>query len=280
MSFEAQIRGNNSGRSWETSKTTMNVPIEDFTDNDTLLERTTQTIQKISKNTNQIKVLIDKIGTPKDSLEKRHEMHELIEGTRQLAHDATEQIKHLETKGNSFENKAKKVQQQKLMEDLKRCLKQFQDSVKYSGQKEQAFPVPSKTQTQTTNPQFIDDDNIVPLDQEEENRKRLALENEQEYTTSIIREREQGIKEIEKTVKEVNEIFVDLSNLVVEQGEMIDNIESNVESSVVDTSKGVEELSQASKYQKSTRSKMCILALILVVVAGVSVLIIYFLYKK
>lgn len=124
----------------------------------------------------------------------------------------------------------------------------------------------------------------------------MALQNELEYNEAIIRDREEGIKEIEKTVKEVNEIFIDLSNLVVEQGEMIgrnfegnshlnpvcplDNIESNVEASVVDTSKGTEELVTASKYQKKARTKMCLLALILIVVAAAAVLVIYFFFKQ
>lgn len=59
-----------------------------------------------------------------------------------------------------------------------------------------------------------------------------------------------------------------------------DNIESNVETSVDQTSKGVEELRAASKYQRSARTKMCILALILVIIAGVAVVTIYFLIPK
>lgn len=42
-----------------------------------------------------------------------------------------------------------------------------------------------------------------------------------DYHDTLIREREQGIKDIERTVQEVNEIFIDLSNLVSEQGSMI-----------------------------------------------------------
>jgi t-SNARE complex subunit (syntaxin) len=47
------------------------------------------------------------------------------------------------------------------------------------------------------------------------------MKSEIEFSNAIIQDREQGIKEIEKALTEVNEIFIDLSNLVVEQGAMI-----------------------------------------------------------
>jgi t-SNARE complex subunit (syntaxin) len=292
MSFEAHLRGDTSAPSlggrvqgaWGSNKATNSVPIEDFTGNEgNIVERATQIIQKISKNTTQIKQIAERIGTPKDNLEKRQQMHQLIEETRHLAHDASELIKHFETRGNLFEEKAKRVQQQKLLKDLKQWLAQFQETVKFSGQREKAYPLQQRASQQPSNStdfQLIGEEDHNPFQREEEERKHLAVQNELEYNEAIIRDREEGIKEIEKTVKEVNEIFIDLSNLVVEQGEMIDNIESNVEASVVDTSKGTEELVTASKYQKKARTKMCLLALILIVVAAAAVLVIYFFFKQ
>jgi len=78
----------------------------------------------------------------------------------------------------------------------------------------------------------------------------------------------------------VNEIFRDLSHLVQEQGVMIDNIESNIEESVVKTTDGVEELRKANEYQKSSRNKMCCLALIILIVAAIIVLVVYFVIIK
>lgn len=105
------------------------------------------------------------------------------------------------------------------------------------------------------------------------------MKSEVDFSNAIIQDREHGIKEIEKALTEVNEIFIDLSNLVVEQGAMIgtviivlcgliitDNIESNVEAADDYTSKGYEEVKKASEYQKSSRNKMCCLLLIIVIV--------------
>jgi len=116
----------------------------------------------------------------------------------------------------------------------------------------------------------------------ESSRKQqlLQIENEREFNDALIHDREMGIKQIESAVSEVNEIFTDLANLVHEQGFMIDNIESNIESTAVQTQDGVVQLQKASQHQKSARSKMCILAIILVVIAAVLTLILVVTLKK
>jgi syntaxin 7 len=85
------------------------------------------------------------------------------------------------------------------------------------------------------------------------------LDDEIEYNEAIIAEREQSIVDIEHKIHEVNEIFRDLSTLVVEQQGFVDNIEANIESAATRTGDAVGELQSASKYQQSSRTKMCCL---------------------
>ena len=56
---------------------------------------------------------------------------------------------------------------------------------------------------------------------------------------------------------------------------LLDSIESSVESSVVATEKGVVELRKASTYQRSARTKLCVLLIILLVIAAVIGIIIW-----
>jgi len=60
---------------------------------------------------------------------------------------------------------------------------------------------------------------------------------------------------------------------VNEQGEMIDNIENNISQTVVRTDQANQELTKASKYQKSARNKMCCLLLIILIVAAILTII-------
>ena len=119
-----------------------------------------------------------------------------------------------------------------------------------------------------------------------------------DYSSSLIEEREQGIKEIESTMwvvssqnlsvfffcifcvyfqtarrLEVNEIYRDLSTLVVEQGTILDRIDHNMEQTVVVTKKGIEELETAEKYQKSAQPIKCMLVLMVLIVVMTIVIV-------
>ncbi|RXH70936.1 hypothetical protein DVH24_015558 [Malus domestica] len=101
----------------------------------------------------------------------------------------------------------------------------------------------------------------------------LLLDNEIAFNEAIIEEREQGIQEIQQQIGEVNEIFKDLAILVHEQGTMIDDIGSNIESAHAATGQAKSHLVKASKTQRSNSSLTCLLLVIfgivlLIVIVG------------
>ena len=97
---------------------------------------------------------------------------------------------------------------------------------------------------------------------------------------ALLQEREERIRQLESDILDVNEIFRDLGALVHEQGDVIDTIEANVEQTHGNVEAGNEQLVSASRYQRKARKKMCILAVVLVVIAGVLALIIYLSVKN
>jgi len=243
----------------------------------------TKNIASISSNVSQLERLSKLIGTTKDSAEIRQQIAHLIDSTRTLAKEAADDLKNINPDSGGWDDRNKKrIVQQKLMKELQAFLQKFQELTKFTAKQERAFPAPAPKRQQqeplipglgSSRAEFSI--NISPEDQEKQQReieaqnKQFQMQNEMEFTTAIIQDREKGIKEIEKTVQEVNEIFIDLSNLVVEQGQMIDNIESNIESGLNHTTQGYAEVKKASEYQKSSRNKMCCLALILMIVLAV-----------
>merc|ERR1712166_603168 len=100
------------------------------------------------------------------------------------------------------------------------------------------------------------------------------MDNQIDYSSSIIADREEAIKEIEGTMTEVNEIYRDLSTLVVEQGSQLDNIEANMSSADSSVVSGTEQLGTASRYQKKSRNKLCCMLILVSVVAAVIVIIV------
>lgn len=89
-----------------------------------------------------------------------------------------------------------------------------------------------------------------------------------------IQERNRDIHRLEASIAELRQLFLDMAVLVESQGELLDQIEYTVSQSVNYTSKAVEELRSAGKYQRSYRKKVCcmiviMLALLIIIVVPV-----------
>lgn len=75
---------------------------------------------------------------------------------------------------------------------------------------------------------------------------------------------------LEKGITEIHDMFIDLSNMVMEQGESVDRIGRGVEEAAGQVEAGRQQLQEARKKQKSARRKKFILAAI---IAGVSLIV-------
>ncbi len=106
--------------------------------------------------------------------------------------------------------------------------------------------------------------------QQEQQRRQQMLVQE-EYDIEQLQERERSIRQLEvglirinllknvnklclrfqSDILDVNTIFKDLATLVHDQGEIVDSIEANVESTHVRVQEGTEQLRQAETYKVS-----------------------------
>merc|ERR1712066_663915 len=101
--------------------------------------------------------------------------------------------------------------------------------------------------------------------QEDVQRKQQMLMQE-EYDIEQLQERQRAINQLESDILDVNTIFKDLATLVHDQGEMIDSIEANVESTHVRVQEGTEQLRQAETYSNLARKKKFILGSIVLII--------------
>lgn len=100
-----------------------------------------------------------------------------------------------------------------------------------------------------------------------------------EQDLELIKERETAIRQLEADILDVNQIFKDLAMMIHDQGDLIDSIEANVESSEVHVERATDQLQRAAYYQKKSRKKMCILVLVLSVILTVLGVVIWFASK-
>lgn len=89
---------------------------------------------------------------------------------------------------------------------------------------------------------------------------------------AYIENRHRDILKLEQSIKELHQLFVDMAILVEAQGELIDQIEHNVNQSVAYVKKARDNIRVANKYQRKSRKKMCIIIVLLIIIVGALVL--------
>ncbi|KAG2717069.1 hypothetical protein I3843_03G156700 [Carya illinoinensis] len=90
-------------------------------------------------------------------------------------------------------------------------------------------------------------------------------------TVEEIQERHDAVKEIEKKLLDLHQVYLDMAVLVEAQGEILDNIETQVTNAVEHVQRGTTVLQSAKKLQKNSRKWMCIAIIILLIIVAVIV---------
>lgn len=114
-----------------------------------------------------------------------------------------------------------------------------------------------------------DIDNYFVNSRQVTHQQLLVLEEE---NTRFAQEREQEINAIVKSIVDLNVIFKDLSQMVADQGTILDRIDYNIEQTHVQVQEGYKQLQKADAYQRKNR-KMCAI----IVLASVTILLFFIL---
>lgn len=93
-------------------------------------------------------------------------------------------------------------------------------------------------------------------------------------TVQEIQERHSAVKDLERQLLGLHQIFLDMAVLVEAQGELLDNIETQVAKANEYVNQGNKALTSAKALQKSTRKWMCCVLFICVAIVLVVVLVI------
>ncbi|XP_042442259.1 syntaxin-132-like isoform X1 [Zingiber officinale] len=87
-------------------------------------------------------------------------------------------------------------------------------------------------------------------------------------TIEEIQERHDAVKEIEKKLLDLHQVFMDMAVLVEAQGEILDNIESQVSNAMNHVQSGTDALRIAKNLSKKSRKCMIIVIIIFILVAA------------
>lgn len=79
-------------------------------------------------------------------------------------------------------------------------------------------------------------------------------QREIDFQDMLIKERNKEIRQINQEMREVNELFVTVSDLVNQQGEIVDNIEKNITKAKIHVKESIKEIEYAKESQKRSNS--------------------------
>lgn len=115
-----------------------------------------------------------------------------------------------------------------------------------------------------------DIDNCFVNSRNNQQQELLYLEEE---NTKITQQREQEVNTIVKSIIDLNSIFKDLSQMVADQGTILDRIDYNVEQTQTQVYEGFRQLQKADAYQRKNRKMCAILVLSVTIILMVFILV-------
>lgn len=90
-----------------------------------------------------------------------------------------------------------------------------------------------------------------------ESQQLHSAREEEAIQARIVAERDDGIRRIQSQTAEVNQMFRDLAAVVTEQGQKLESIDQQAESSSQITKETIQELKKTAKRQTNTRENLC-----------------------
>ncbi|MXQ79457.1 hypothetical protein E5288_WYG000691 [Bos mutus] len=241
-------------------------PLRDF---NSIIQTCSGNIQRISQATAQIKNLMSQLGTKQDSSKLQENLQQLQHSTNQLAKETNELLKELGSLPlplSTSEQRQQKLQKERLMNDFSAALNSFQAVQRRVSEKEKESIARARAGSRLSAEERQREEQLVSFDSHEEWNQMQRQEDEvaiTEQDLELIKERETAIRQLEADILDVNQIFKDLAMMIHDQGDLIDSIEANVESSEVHVERATDQLQRAAYYQKKSRKKICILVLVL-----------------
>ncbi|MCL7029215.1 hypothetical protein MKW94_017626 [Papaver nudicaule] len=216
---------------------------------------------QIRTSVTTFQLLVNSLGTPKDTPQHREKLRNTRLRLTQLMKDTSAKLKQ----ASDTDQPAEACEIAKLAMDFESSLKEFQEAQRTAAAREvQHAPKSSYTYTPSEEVDRSSDtksavQHIALTEPPRKEQQVLVLENDIVFNEAIIEEREQGIREIQNQIVEMSEIFKDLAVLVHEQGDCILDIDSHVQKSNTEIKGGKDELEKAYKTQKSDSSLKCLL---------------------
>lgn len=217
---------------------------------------------------NRLRDEVTRLGSFADTPELRHRIAANSQRFRELAEQFREAVnKHPEKTSTA---------PQKIVRDFQDLLQNF-ERVMGAAREKEAASLPRTSQdgiedgASQASRDYLEQQALL---EQQQKQQLVSTENELRFNEALIEERDLAITEITGQIGEVHQIFQDLAVLVHDQGEMIDDIESNLTRAVTRTGDAHVQILRAERSQRRSRNTWCFLMMLAAGVVGILLLII------
>nr|CAD2193388.1 unnamed protein product [Meloidogyne enterolobii] len=221
-------------------------------------------IQSLNQLAQQLNQCVEKIGGPCNDEKNQNSFSQILIKSNELSHNINQMFQKLNENNNC--NRQQKLQTDRLMDHFVGILNQLQAAKRKAATYE-------KSKIKDVSDQQINEE-IMDF------KLRQQIQQQQQNNLEEIRERQETLSSLEKDIGDINQILTDLSQMVYNQNEVVETIESNIEVAAVEMQQGNLQIAQASEYQIKSRKKKLILSIFCFLILCIFLIIFWILIKK
>ncbi|XP_019849002.1 PREDICTED: syntaxin pep12-like [Amphimedon queenslandica] len=224
---------------------------------------------EINSQTNELKSLCKKIGGRQDDAELRQRILAVRKAAFENVETTTETFNTLMTRYGRSNDREHTIAIESLQKNFSRIANEFSQAYERIVGRLQENPRPRVTDSVVNT--SASDDTIPILEAEQQ------LHEQDQIHVSYTEQRAEAVENLASEMLHLQDIMNSINNMVVEQGETIDNIEAHVERAAVEVESGRVKLGAAARYKRCNRRlSFCIFLIILAIVIAIIVTILIF----
>lgn len=223
---------------------------------------------------NQVDALLKENDRVSDNI--RMKLRQIATENKKFAADFPHKTGELKVRINLHQGAARKFMD--VMKMFEKTQEKHRDNVRSTMEKKLRCMNPSVTDDDIRQAVKYGHANIIAEDRKAMSQlspeERRKLQNE----LDDLRSRNNDVKKLEESIIQLHQMFMDMQVLVDAQGELLNNIEYNVEETKEATAAAHQELVIAHDYQKNAGKKKCIIICLIVAILAVifvPVLVVY-----
>jgi len=250
--------------------------VESVQANITLIKRNVRSIQSISNE-----LIVGAAGEEANN-RKTQELDKLITETNKVVTETRDKLKNMAEENKKTDKNATPAEIRIRNNMHGNLCKKFTDVARAYGDVQTAYQSSSRErlarQCKVVRPDLKDEEIEAIVDKGDDAVFRDAilehdLRDKAQQALSYVENKHNDIVKLNNSIMELHQLFVDMSVLVAQQGELIDQIEDNCNQAAEYTSQGVKAIREAAVIQKKSRKKLCGIVILIIVVVVILVVI-------